>query len=183
MRNRLFAVAGLAVVAGLAAGCSQAKKVESAAPPPSVPVRVAQAGRKSLPNVVEAIGTGEAYSNVQVKPQVSGQLTGIFFKEGDFVRKGQLLFTIDPQPFQATLNQAAATLAKAARDRVGTRDSARSQAERWARRSAEARINADAAANALQAAADAARLARADRFFERGELAALLPKLCEGFAW
>jgi len=112
MRSRLFAVAGLAVVAGLAAGCSQAKKVESAAPPPSVPVRVAQAVRKSLPNVIEAIGTGEAYSNVQIKPLVSGQLIGIFFKEGDFVRKGQLLFTIDPNPFQAALDQALGNLAK-----------------------------------------------------------------------
>ena len=112
MRSRLFAVAGLAVVAGLAAGCSQAKKVESAAPPPSVPGRVAQAGRKSLPNVVEAIGTGEAYSNVQIKSLVSGELTGIFFKEGDFVRKGQLLFTIVPNPFQASLDQALGNLAK-----------------------------------------------------------------------
>ncbi|MDE3137773.1 MAG: efflux RND transporter periplasmic adaptor subunit [Acidobacteriota bacterium] len=112
MRRRLLVAGGLAIVAGLAAGCSQPKKVESAAPPPAVPVRVAQAVQKSLPNVVEAIGTGEAYSNVQIKPQVSGVLTGIFFKEGDFVHKGQLLFTIDPQPFQAALDQALGNLAK-----------------------------------------------------------------------
>jgi multidrug efflux system membrane fusion protein len=102
--------AGLAVVAGLA-GCSRAK-VESAPEPPPVPVRIAPVVMKSLPIQVQAIGTGEAYSNVQVKPQVTGVLTAVLFKEGDFVRKGQLLFTIDPQPFQATLNQAAGTLAK-----------------------------------------------------------------------
>jgi multidrug efflux system membrane fusion protein len=112
MRSRLLVAGGLAIVAGLAAGCSQPKKVESAAPPPAVPVRVAQVVQKNLPNVIEAIGTGEAYSNVQIKPQVSGQLTGIFFKEGDFVRKGQLLFTIDPQSFQAALDQALGNLAK-----------------------------------------------------------------------
>jgi multidrug efflux system membrane fusion protein len=112
MRSRLLVASGLAILAGFASGCSQAKKVESAAPPPAVPVRVAQVVQKSLPNVVEAIGTGEAYSNVQIKPQVSGQLIGIFFKEGDFVHKGQLLFTIDPQPFQAALDQALGNLAK-----------------------------------------------------------------------
>jgi multidrug efflux system membrane fusion protein len=112
MRSRLFVAAGLAMVAGLAAGCSQAKKVESAAPPAAVPVRVAQAVQKNLPNVVEAIGAGEAYSNVQVESLVTGQLTGVFFKQGDFVRQGQLLFTIDPQPFQAALDQAESNLAR-----------------------------------------------------------------------
>lgn len=104
--------AGLALIAGLAAGCTHAKKVESAPAPPAVPVRVAQAVRKNLPNVVEAVGTGEAYSKVQVESLVTGQLTGVFFKEGDFVHKGQLLFTIDSQPFQAALAQAEGNLAK-----------------------------------------------------------------------
>jgi multidrug efflux system membrane fusion protein len=102
----------LALIAGLGVGCAQTKKVESAAPPPAVPVRVAQAVRKNLPTVVEAIGTGEAFSNVQVESLVTGELTGVFFKQGDFVRKGQLLFTIDPQPFQATLNQAESDLSR-----------------------------------------------------------------------
>lgn len=112
MRGRLSATVVLALVAGLGAGCAQAKKVESAAPPSAVPVRVAQVVRKNLPVVVEAIGTGEAYSNVQVESLVTGELTGVYFKQGDFVRKGQLLFTIDPQPFQATLNQAQSDLAR-----------------------------------------------------------------------
>jgi uncharacterized protein (TIGR02680 family) len=68
----------------------------------------------------------------------------------------------------------AATLAKVARDRAGTRDSARGQAERWARRSAEARINAEAAANALQAAEDAARLAAEPAGIAHGQVAEAL---------
>lgn len=106
----MLAVAGLAVAAALA-GCSRAK-VESAPTPTPVPVLVAQVVKKNIPITVEAVGTGEAYSNVQIEPQVSGELVGVHFKQGDFVRKGQLLFTIDPKPFQAALDKARGDLAK-----------------------------------------------------------------------
>lgn len=92
-------------------GCSHAQ-VQSAPQPQAVPVRVARVVRKNMPIKVESVGTGQAYSNVQIESQVDGELTGVYFKQGDFVRKGQLLFTIDPQPFQASLNQALGTLAK-----------------------------------------------------------------------
>lgn len=113
IRNRagkLFVAAGLAAMVCLA-GCSRGK-VESAPVPPPVPVRVAQVEKVNIPILAKEIGAGEAYSSVQVKPLVAGTLTGLFFKEGDFVRKGQLLATIDPQPLQTALDQAMGTLAK-----------------------------------------------------------------------
>jgi multidrug efflux system membrane fusion protein len=110
IRSGLLAAAGLAVVAALA-GCSRAK-VQSAPPPAPVPVRVGHVEQKNMPVTVEAVGTAEAYSNVQIESQVTGQLMSAHFKEGDFVRKGQLLFSIDPQPFQAALNKALGDLAK-----------------------------------------------------------------------
>ncbi len=104
-------VAALALAAVLA-GCSSDTKVDSASAPAPVPVQVAQVMQKDMPITVEAVGTGQAYSNVQIESQVSGVLTGAFFKQGEFVRKGQLLFTIDPRPFQAALDQALGNLAK-----------------------------------------------------------------------
>jgi multidrug efflux system membrane fusion protein len=85
-----------------------------AAPPsnPPVPVLAAAVEQKDVPLQLHAIGSVEAYSNVSVKTQVTGELTGVYFKEGQDVRKGQLLFTIDKRPFDAALKQAEGTLAK-----------------------------------------------------------------------
>jgi membrane fusion protein, multidrug efflux system len=65
-----------------------------------------------MPVELQAIGNVEAISTVSIKAQISGQLMRVHFKEGDFVKKGQLLFTIDRQPFEAALRQAEGTLAK-----------------------------------------------------------------------
>ena len=65
-----------------------------------------------MPVESQAIGNVEAISTVSIKAQISGQLMHVHFKEGDFVKKGQLLFTIDRQPFEAALRQAEGTLAK-----------------------------------------------------------------------
>ncbi len=75
-----------------------------------VPVLVAKAIRKTVAQRLHAIGRVEAYSTVQVKAQISGQLMQVHFKEGQAVSKGDLLFTIDPRPFEAALNQAVADL-------------------------------------------------------------------------
>jgi multidrug efflux system membrane fusion protein len=79
---------------------------------PNVPVSVASVEQKNIPVQVTAIGTVEPYSTVQVKTQVTGQLTGVFFKEGDDVRKGQLLFTLDKRQIQADLKKAEGQLAR-----------------------------------------------------------------------
>ena len=81
------------------------------APPPPV-VIVAQASSKNVTVVEHQIGTVVAEATVQVTARVSGQLMQAYFKEGQMVRAGDLLFLIDPKPFQAALEQARAQLAK-----------------------------------------------------------------------
>ena len=98
-------------------GCSSK---QAAAPLPggrgagrgATPVLVAQVTQKTVPINVTAIGTVAAYSTVSIKAQVSGTLMEAHFQEGDFVKKGQLLLTIDPRPYQASLAQAQAALAR-----------------------------------------------------------------------
>ena len=77
-----------------------------------VPVMVAVAAQKNVPVEIQVIGNVEAYSTISVKAQVTGELTKVYFHEGDYVKKNDLLFTIDPRPLQAALNQAKANLAK-----------------------------------------------------------------------
>src|SRR5256884_7210163 len=95
-----------------ALGCSNGK-VRTAAPPPPPLVEVAPVIQKDVPVQGEWIGTLEGYVNAQISPQVNGYLIRQDYHEGAFVRKGQLLFEIDPRPFQAALDQAKAQLAQA----------------------------------------------------------------------
>jgi multidrug efflux system membrane fusion protein len=77
-----------------------------------VPVRVALALQKDVPVQVRTIGNIEAYTSVAIKSQVSGQIARVHFTEGSDVGKGALLISIDPEPFQATLGQCEAALAR-----------------------------------------------------------------------
>jgi multidrug efflux system membrane fusion protein len=78
----------------------------------AVPVVVVTAVQKAVPLQLRAVGNVEAYAIVSVKSQVTGVLNQAHFKEGQDVKKGQLLFTIDPRPFEAALKQAEANLAR-----------------------------------------------------------------------
>jgi multidrug efflux system membrane fusion protein len=78
----------------------------------AVPVTVATAQRKTVPLVIPAIGNVQAYSTVAVKSRVDGQIFDAGFKEGQLVKKGDPLFTIDPRPFEAAERQAEANLAR-----------------------------------------------------------------------
>jgi len=101
----------LTVIGGSLAGCSEDRA--SAAPPrPAVPVIVAKVEQRDVPLEVHAIGNVLAYSMVQVKSLVGAQLDKAYFKEGDDVRKGQLLFTLDKRQIQADLAQAEANMAR-----------------------------------------------------------------------
>jgi multidrug efflux system membrane fusion protein len=80
--------------------------------PPAVPVTVGEAVQKVVPLQVMAVGTVQAYTSVGIKSQIAGQILTVHFKEGDEVRRGDLLFTIDPRPFEAAVRQAEATVAK-----------------------------------------------------------------------
>ena len=79
---------------------------------PAVPVMVGTIGQKTMPVQLRAIGNVQSYSTVAVKTQVGGELQHVYFKEGQEVHKGDLLFTIDPRPFEAQLKQAEANLAR-----------------------------------------------------------------------
>lgn len=78
----------------------------------NVPVTVAKVTQKAVPIQLQAIGNVQAYNSVAVTPQVSGQITGIYFKKGQDVKKGQLLFTLDPRTQIAAIQQAEGTLAR-----------------------------------------------------------------------
>jgi membrane fusion protein (multidrug efflux system) len=93
-------------------GCSNGN-VRAAAPPPPPVVEVAPVVQKDVPVQGEWVGTLEGYVNAQIQPQVSGYLIRQDYREGAFVKKGQLLFEIDPRPFQAALDQARGQLAQA----------------------------------------------------------------------
>jgi len=95
-----------------AVGCSNGN-VRAAAPPPPPVVEVAPVIQKDLPVQGEWVGTLEGYVNAQIQPQVSGYLIRQDYHEGALVKKGQLLFEIDPRPFQAVLDQAKGQLAQA----------------------------------------------------------------------
>lgn len=167
-RSRLTGLRLLGRVAGsigwvlpviLIVGC--AKQQAAPAPRQAIPVVVAKATQKAMPVQVMAIGNVEAYSTVSVRAQVQGELLDVHFQEGDFVHKDQLLFTIDPRPYEAALAQVQATLA---RDKAVAANS-RAQAQRYlalkgegivAASDAETYTSAADAAEATVAADDAA---------------------------
>jgi multidrug efflux pump subunit AcrA (membrane-fusion protein) len=87
------------------------KKKEIAAPQPPI-VEVTDVIQRDVPVKHEWIGTTDGLVNAVIRPVVSGYLVKQYYREGDFVRKGQILFQIDPRPFEAALNQAEGTLAQ-----------------------------------------------------------------------
>ena len=94
-----------------AAGCGPRSAAGPAAPPP-VPVRSEVVRQKDVPVALRTFGWVEACSTIEVKAQIGGQLVQVAFKEGDFVRRDDPLFTIDPRPYKAALDQAEANLAR-----------------------------------------------------------------------
>ena len=90
---------------------------QDSAPPPrrvmAAPVRVAAVEQRDMQVIVRTIGTVMANSTVSVNARVQGQLTRAFFREGQMVKTGDLLFQIDPRPYQATYDNATAAMASA----------------------------------------------------------------------
>jgi len=80
--------------------------------PPPAPVRIARAETRSVPITLEGVGNVQARSTVAIKSRVDGQLFEALVKDGQTVRKGDLLFRLDPRPFEAQLKQAEANLAR-----------------------------------------------------------------------
>jgi multidrug efflux system membrane fusion protein len=92
-------------------GC-QKEQAQKGGPagPPVMSVSVAQATQESVPTEVRVVGTVEASAIVQVKSQIAGQLESVSFTEGQNVKQGDLLFRIDPRPYQEALHQAEAAV-------------------------------------------------------------------------
>ena len=110
MSRQLAALALVALAVG-AAGCSDRATAQKApAAPPAVPVSVAEVVQRTVPIQVSAVGNVQPYSTVGVKSQVAGQIYEVHFTEGRDVKRGDLLFTIDPRPFETALRQSEAAL-------------------------------------------------------------------------
>src|SRR6266851_3099672 len=101
------------VVIGLIIGATRPKNVSGAQPGAPPDVEVVQVDQKDVPIFGEWIGTLDGFTNADVRAQVTGYLLRQGYQEGAFVKKGQLLFEIDPRPFQAALDQAEGQLAQA----------------------------------------------------------------------
>jgi RND family efflux transporter MFP subunit len=112
MKKKIFAGFIGAALVSSSLGCSNSNVRASTGPPPAK-VEVAPVIQKDVPVHGEWIGTLEGYVNAQISPQVNGYLIRQDYHEGAFVKKGQVLFEIDPRPFQAVLDQAKAQLAQA----------------------------------------------------------------------
>jgi len=104
----LFSLVAGATLAMLGCGRTQA-----AAPSPPPEVRVAPPIQQDVPVYSDWVATLDGYVNAQVRPQVSGYIIKQNYKEGSLVRKGQVLFEIDPRPFKAALDRAKGDLAQA----------------------------------------------------------------------
>ena len=163
----------LALAPVLAGACSSGGAAEKTPPPAtapggrgaggggSVPITAAPVVEKPMPLEIQAIGQGEAYSNVAVHAQITGELTSVNFKEGDDVTKGQVLFTLDRRPLEAALQQAQANLDRDQAQAVN----AAAQAQRYqdlvakgiaTREQSDAQVASSAALNATVAADKAA---------------------------
>jgi multidrug efflux system membrane fusion protein len=134
--SRRFLIAGAVVVALVAGGIAAYFSTDSGAKegrksaakgPPAVAVTVASVSQETVPIRLPAIGNVEAYSTVALKARVDGQIVEVNFREGAAVKKGDVLFRIDPRPYEAALRQAEAN---ALRD-VAARSQARSQDRRY----------------------------------------------------
>jgi membrane fusion protein, multidrug efflux system len=129
--SRLAAVALVVALLGLA-GCSEGPSGAAQAkpaPPPAVPVGAALAVQRAVPVQVTTVGTVHAYTTVGVKSQVAGQVQQVHFTEGQEVKRGDLLFTIDQRPLQAAVKQSEANVAK---DRAQLRQAEAALAQRQA---------------------------------------------------
>ncbi len=149
----------LALVLG---GCSDNSggkaKVENGPKKRAAPVSIGISGKKTVPVELKAVGTVEPFATVAIKSQITGTLKSIHFKEGDDVRKGDLLFSLDPRPFTAMLNQAQGSLI---RDKAQL-DNARKELERYSNAAKKGYVSTEQAEQAETKVATLAATIKAD---------------------
>ena len=168
---RCIVLSPLFITLGLLLGCTA--QTAAPPPPPGVPVVVAKVSQKMMPVEVTSVGNVEPISTVSIKAQISGELLQVHFKEGDFVRKGQLLFTIDSRiptgqvgTMQANIEKDEAQLkqveANLARD-TAQLEYARSESERYVTLLKRGLVAADSSEQARSQANALEESVRADR--------------------
>src|SRR5436190_14052643 len=101
----------LGLTTAIFTGCTN-KAAQQGFERPPAPVSVTEAVMQDVPNYIDAIGKTVAREVVSIQPQVSGRILKIHFTDGANVKKGDLLFTIDPRPFEANIKQAEANLSR-----------------------------------------------------------------------
>jgi len=111
---KLCTVLSITAALTLLFGCGNAnsKSAQAGAAPQAIPVSVASAEKKDVPVFLEGLGSVQAYNTVSLKSRVDGQIVQINFKEGQYVKQGDLLIVIDPRPYQVQLEQVQAALAR-----------------------------------------------------------------------
>jgi membrane fusion protein, multidrug efflux system len=110
---------GFLFAASLAAGCGKGdEKPPGAAAPPPVPVKVATVIRRDVPEMVDSVGQTRGSIEVEVRARVEGFIDAVLFEEGKPVKKGDILYEIDPKPFVAAVNRAKGVLASAMADQA-----------------------------------------------------------------
>jgi len=107
--TRLLASLFTCLILAAAVACSK----KEAPPPPPPEVQVAEVVQKDMPIYIELVGATLGSEDVEIRARVEGYLAAVSFTEGSFIKRGQLLYKIDPQPFEAALSQAQANLSTA----------------------------------------------------------------------
>jgi membrane fusion protein, multidrug efflux system len=157
----VLALSLIAVGGGLAVLRAQAKTPDTvAAAPQAAVVEVAEVTTQSIIDWQDYSGRMEAVDRVEIRPLVSGTLTAVHFRDGALVKKGDVLFTIDPRPYAAEVERAQAQLA-AAETRAAYTTTDRMRGERLAAENAIARRDLDEKQNAAREAAAQVQAARA----------------------
>ena len=146
------------LITGFAAGCKTGV-VKNQEGQTAVPVTVAKALVQDVPVRLQAIGSVQTVSSVSIRALVSGELKSVGFHQGDRVHKGQVLFTIDPQPYEAALAQAQANLARDLAN--GSR--AKAQALRYAELASQGVLSAEQNEQAQATAQADESVVRSDR--------------------
>jgi membrane fusion protein, multidrug efflux system len=164
----LIASAGLlSFASAMLSGCESKNASANAAPPPAMPVSVVKAEKKDVPVTGEWVGTLDGYVNAQIQPQANGYLVKQNYREGSPVEKGQVLFEIDPRPFEAALHQAEGQLGQAKAQLALTninvnRDTPLAEARAIAKsqldNELQQKAQAEAAVQTAEAAVDTAKL-------------------------
>jgi membrane fusion protein, multidrug efflux system len=162
-----FAGMLIMIGSGALAGCGRNEVSAHAGPMPAMPVSVIKVEQSDVPVTGEWVGTLDGYVNAQIQPQANGYLISQNYREGSRVEKNQILFQIDPRPFQATLDQAEGQLGQA-QAQLGlaeinvNRDTPLAAAHAIAKsqldNEVQQKFQAEAAVKSAQAAVDTAKL-------------------------